>query len=87
MKTCRNCGHPKVNRPRGLCYRCFYAPGVREMYPITSKFARRGVANFHHAAAATDPVAARPGTEEKIEALERRAELGQELFHDLDGRV
>jgi hypothetical protein len=47
----------------------------------------RGVANFHHAARPVEPVPARPGTPEKLAAMALRAENGQELFHDLDGRV
>ncbi len=37
---CRHCHKNKVVRPRGLCCRCFYTPGVKEQYPITSKFGR-----------------------------------------------
>jgi hypothetical protein len=38
---CRHCGKKKVNRPRGLCWACYYTPGVKELYPVTSKFAPR----------------------------------------------
>ena len=30
--SCRNCGKPKVNRPRGLCWGCFYCLAIRERY-------------------------------------------------------
>ena len=30
---CRHCHERKVCRPRGLCWRCYYAPGVRDQYP------------------------------------------------------
>ena len=43
---CRHCQKSKVNRPRGLCWSCYYTPGVKEQYPSTSKYARRGVGNF-----------------------------------------
>lgn len=36
---CRHCGQRKANRPRGLCWRCYYAPGVKALYPSTSKHA------------------------------------------------
>lgn len=37
--NCRHCGAPlKSKRIRGLCYPCYYRPGVRELYPSTSKF-------------------------------------------------
>ena len=43
---CRHCRRSGVNRPRGLCWTCYYTPGVRELYPSGSKYARRGVGNF-----------------------------------------
>ena len=44
---CRHCHEGPVNRPRGLCWSCYYRPGVRDLYPSTSKFARRGEGNFN----------------------------------------
>lgn len=38
---CRHCGRPKVNRPRGLCWSCWYKPGVKELYAAYST-RRRG---------------------------------------------
>jgi hypothetical protein len=35
---CRHCRKRPVNRPCGLCWGCYYAPGVKELYPSTSKF-------------------------------------------------
>lgn len=32
----------KANRSRGLCWGCFYEPGVKELYPVTSKYAAVG---------------------------------------------
>ena len=34
---CRHCTKSKVNRPRGLCWSCYYTPGVKDLYvdPIT----------------------------------------------------
>ena len=46
IAVCRHCSKSKVNRPRGLCWSCYYTPGVKELYPSTSKYARRGVGNF-----------------------------------------
>jgi hypothetical protein len=85
---CRHCKKTKANRPRGLCWSCYYKPGVRELYPSTSKFARRGVANFNGAApvpeAATEAV---PGSEEKILVLMDRAAKKQALWHPDDVSV
>ena len=82
---CRHCGRVKSNRPRGLCWSCYYTPGVREMYPSTSKFARRGVGDFNGTAQlAAQPTQATPGSPEKVAILEQRARLGLSLWHPLD---
>ena len=44
---CRHCHRVESNRPRGLCWSCYYTPGVRGQYPSTSKYARRGVSDFN----------------------------------------
>lgn len=84
MEVCRHCKRKKINRPRGLCWTCYYTAGVRERYQSTSKFARRGTMNFNGPAKAAEPVDAAAGTPEKIEAMMRRAEAGQDLFVDGD---
>ncbi len=81
---CRHCGKVPSNRPRGLCWSCYYRPGVREQYPSTSKFARRGVGDFNGRAALPEPTAALPGTPEKVAILEQRARLKQSLWHPAD---
>jgi hypothetical protein len=83
--ACRHCSHPLVNRPRGLCWRCYYTPGVREHYHNPSRYARRGVGSVH-----TGPPGARtdqpPGTVGKVLVMQVRARLGQDLFHPDDAR-
>jgi hypothetical protein len=81
---CRHCGRCPVSRPRGLCWGCYYAPGVRDMYPITSNFARRGVPDFNGRARLPAPTPALPGTPEKVAVLEQRALLRQMLWHPRD---
>ena len=82
---CRHCQRAPVHRPRGLCWSCYYAPGVRGLYPSTSKFARRGGGHgFIAASLPSFPTAALPGPEEKIRILELRAAQRQELFHPDD---
>src|SRR5260370_26428526 len=77
---CRHCQRVKSNRPRGLCWSCYYTPGVREAYPSTSKFARRGVVDFNgRPAVAARPTGAPPGSPEKVAVLEERARLGLSL--------
>ena len=85
---CRHCQKSPVNRPRGLCWSCYYTPGVRDLYPSTSKFARRGVSDFNgRARLATRPTDALPGTPEKVAVLEERARLGLALWHPLDATL
>ena len=85
---CRHCQRSKVNRPRGLCWSCYYRPGVRDQYPSTSKFARRGVGNFAGAAPVPPrPTAAMPGSAEKLAVLEERARMKLSLWHPDDARV
>ena len=82
---CRNCGRIRANRPRGLCWSCYYRPGVREQFPSTSKFARRGVDDFYGTAIpAPFPTVAAPGSVEKVAVLEERARLRQVLWHPED---
>ncbi len=84
---CRHCGRqPGKLRPRGLCWVCYDKPGVRELYPSTSKFARRGVEDRAGDAPPPDtPTSAPQGTPEKMLTLMERARRGQVLFDHRDG--
>ena len=85
---CRHCQQAKVNRPRGLCWTCYYRPGIREKYPSTSKFARRGVGNFNGPAPLPSfPTEALPGSPEKVAVLAERARNRQALWHPHDADV
>ena len=82
---CRHCGRVRVSRPRGLCWVCYYAPGVRDRYPSTSKFARRGVQDFNgRVPLPPEPTTAMPGTPEKVRILAQRARDRQALWHPHD---
>lgn len=82
---CRHCKRTRSNRPRGLCWSCYYTPGVRDLYPSTSKFARRGIDDFNgRASLPSRATRARPGTPEKVAVLEQRACLKQALWHPDD---
>jgi hypothetical protein len=37
-RRCRHCGMNPVQRPRGLCWKCYLIPGLRLQYPSLSKF-------------------------------------------------
>jgi len=83
--VCKHCSRSKVNRPRGLCWSCYYTPGVKEMYPSTSKYARRGVGNRTGVRPLPPfPTTAGPGTPEKMAVLEERARDGFALWHPHD---
>ena len=82
---CRHCHRAPVSRPRGLCWSCYYTPGVRDLYPTTSKFGRRGLGNLNCCAPLqTFPTRARPGSAEKIAVLQERVTLKQSLWHPDD---
>jgi len=82
---CRHCHQSHVSRPRGLCWSCYYRPGVRDLYPSTSKFGRRGLGIFNGAAPLPPyPTKASPGSSEKLAILAERARLKQSLWHPDD---
>lgn len=82
---CRHCHHTRVNRPRGLCWSCYYAPDVRDRYPTISKFGRRGPGNFHGQLPLPQrPTEALPGSPEKVAVLEERVRLHFQLWHPRD---
>ncbi len=87
MMLCRHCQKANSNRPRGLCWSCYYTPGVRDLFPSTSKFARRGVSDFNGRTRLPEPTDALPGTPEKVAVLEERARLGLALWHPLDATL
>lgn len=88
IMLCRYCRRKRANRPRGLCWTCYYTPGLRDLFPSTSKFARRGVGNFYGQPPLPDePTDALPGSEEKIRVLMERAAKGQALFHPDDATL
>jgi hypothetical protein len=82
---CRHCGHDRVNRPRGLCWTCYYTPGVRENYSSGSKYAYRGIGNGNNKRKLpTEPTTAPPGSPAKVAILEARAASGCALWHPDD---
>ncbi len=83
--VCRHCQRVRANRPRGLCWACYYKSGVKDQYCSTSKFARRGVEDCYGAVLLPlEPTQAQPGSPEKVAVLEERARLRQALWHPGD---
>jgi hypothetical protein len=76
--VCVHCKFSAPNRPRGTCWHCYYLPGVKELYPSTSKYARRGVGNISPLLPC-EPTDALPGSPEKIAVLAERVRLGQQM--------
>ncbi len=86
---CRHCGEGQVNRPRGLCWTCYYAPGVRELYPPTSAAAIAGATGHAERHIVKGGLPAEPcrfncGSAEKIAVMIGRAERFETVFHHLD---
>jgi len=87
IPICKNCRTNKVNRPRGLCWNCYYTPGVRDRFPSTSKYARRGEGNFTgNAPFDATPTCHAPGTPEKLAVMAERAKRKLALWHPLDAQ-
>ena len=85
---CQCCHGKKANRPRGLCWVCYYAPGVRDRHPSTSNYARRGSGTANGPGRLpAEPTHHPPGSEGKIIAMIERAERGEALFHPLDAQL
>jgi hypothetical protein len=82
VRPCRRCGHARVLRGRGLCGRCWNEPGVREQYSRGCDWSEMGNPQKLRRPL-PPPTRALPGTREKVEVLEERARLGQQLFHPL----
>lgn len=86
VKTpCRNCGGFGAERPRGLCWTCYYTPGIRKRFLSTSKFARRGVHDDYATRPLPDQATlCQPGSEGKVAVMEARAAAGEAIFHPGD---
>lgn len=83
---CRHCNRGRVNRPRGLCWGCYYTPGVKDQYPPTGMAARR-LGNFAgQSLPLGTPTTVAPATPEKLAVMEERARLKQCLWHPLDAK-
>jgi hypothetical protein len=80
---CRHCQKVRSNRPRGLCWSCYYRPGVRDLYPVSPRF-RKGDDRFADLGIPPFPTFAVPGSREKEAILAERARLGYQLWHPRD---
>jgi hypothetical protein len=82
---CLHCRRKKSNRPRGLCWDCYYTPGVKALYPSTSKYANRGLGLGNRTPPAPPaPASLQPGSAEKLALLIARQRSGFGLWHPAD---
>ena len=83
---CRHCRKAFVNRPKNMCWSCYYTPGVRDLYPSTSLYAYRSPIGqgCRNAPPPPWPTRAEPGTDEKLRVIEWRAKHGFALWHPRD---
>ncbi|OWK37554.1 hypothetical protein [Fimbriiglobus ruber] len=83
---CRHCGVKPVNRPRRLCWGCYYTPEIKALYkPLGTHAGRRDIGRGEHPRPLpADPCPHQPGTAGKIAELIRRAEAGEGLWHPGD---
>jgi hypothetical protein len=85
VRSCQHCRAAVVCRPRGLCWSCYYKPGIRDCYPSQSKYARRGIPDSQECFnLPAEPTAAQPGTANKVAVMVARAARQEALFHPLD---
>lgn len=85
-QLCRHCQRRRAYKPRALCWACYYAPGVRELYPVVPCRGNRRARpdRYGRAPDPDEPTDALPGSADKIAILAHRASLGQSLFHRQD---
>lgn len=85
---CRHCVVKVASRPRGLCWPCYYTPGVKDRFPSTSIHGRRSpITDTHSVRPLPEPTDTRPGSAERLVVLESRAVARLAIFHPLDRRV
>lgn len=89
-RKCVHCGTTKnVSRPRGLCWTCYYTPGLRDQYPPVSKKGEYGALagkDRNVQSAQPTPTDTLPGTEERFRVMEERVRNGQATKHPEDAR-
>lgn len=86
---CQHCGKTNANRPRTLCWTCYYTPGLKDQYPVESKYGNRGLCgdgSRKDRPIPPSPTLAVPQSEEKGRVLHERLKQGYGLWHPFDAR-
>jgi hypothetical protein len=70
---------------RGLCWSCYWTPGIREQFPSLSKFSQWcNEPTPVRSLVPVEPTLALPGSAEKIAVLTARFGQQQTLWHECD---
>lgn len=86
MILCRHCRKRKANRPRWLCWSCYYRPEVCNRYKPKCPTSADPAGN-PGVRLPDDPTDTLPGSKERVAVLMQRAERGESLHHPLDRRI
>ena len=86
-RMCIHCEERIASRPKGLCTRCYYTPGVRESIPGKGWGGWRSPAATNSDSPLPEPTTTIPGSLEKERVLSKRALLGESLFHPRDAKI
>lgn len=85
LNECKHCHRWLTCQSRGLCWKCWHTPGVKNSYPVLIDCRTIGVGTVITGIRRyPTPTQARPGTPEKVAVLEARAEAGEHLWHPDD---
>jgi hypothetical protein len=80
-EKCRHCLTGRVTKYWGLCWTCYYTPGVRKLYG--EQKVGLGITPMSRSLPLS-PTSAPPGSEEKILVLSQRAQEESLLWHPED---
>jgi len=88
-RICRHCQYEGNTYGAGICWKCYYTPGIRKLYPsCKSKFAPRPENEDINGGYSPPscPTATLPGTDEKIAVLAERLKQRVSLWHPHDAQ-
>lgn len=83
---CRHCHANKINRPRGLCWTCYYRREVHDQYGPVDKYGAIGIRDQYGPAPLPVPTNTLPGTPERQAVYQARADRKESIFHPNDAR-
>ncbi len=80
--ACRHCQKKRVNRPLGLCWSCYYTPGVRVQYGGQASLEKRD--DYSQSKTPRQTLSSLPGSTERIRALRERVLRGEATWRKGD---